>query len=76
LLVQDSTVYGPVPTGFGSAQVAGLEAASPVDQMCFGTMSTWLAKLKKYGSAAPLNFSVTLLPAAVTLVSPAPVHSA
>ena len=66
---------GPVPTGFGFAQVAGLAAASPVDQMCLGTMPTWFAKLKKYGSAGALNFSVTLSPAAVTLVRPAPVHS-
>ena len=44
--------------------------------MCFGTMPTWLAKLKKYGPAAWSNVIVTLLPAAVTLRRPAPVHSA
>src|SRR5689334_12474132 len=70
------TVNGPVPTGAGSAQVSGCAAASPVLKMCLGTMPTWLAKLKKYGSAAWSNVIVTWLPAAVTDCSPAPVHSA
>src|SRR5436190_17415451 len=70
-----STLNGPVPTGFGSSHVSGFFAASPVDQMCLGTMPTWLAKLKKYGPAALANCSVTLLPLAVTLCRPAPVHS-
>src|SRR5262245_9425141 len=70
------TVNGPVPTGLGSAQVSGCAAASPVSKMCLGTMPTWLAKLKKYGSAAALNVIVTWLPLAVTLCRPAPVHSA
>src|SRR6266550_1813341 len=71
-----STVNGPVPTGFGSSQVSGWAAPAPVEKMCFGTMPTWLAKLKKYGPAGWLNLIVTCLPLAVTLVSPAPVHSA
>src|SRR5215471_17280125 len=71
-----STLNGPVPTGFGSSQVSGWAAASPVEKTCFGTMPTWLAKLKKYGWAASLNTMVTWLPFAVTLCRPAPVHSA
>ena len=43
--------------------------------MCLGTMPTWLAKLKKYGPAGLANVSVTLLPLAVTLCRPAPLHS-
>src|SRR4051812_759533 len=76
LAEQGSTVYGPVPTGFTSGQVSGCWAASPVEKMCFGTMPTWLAKLKKYGPAGWAKLIVTLSPAAVTLFRPAPVHSA
>src|SRR5436305_2175469 len=73
--VHGFTMNGPVPTGFGSFQVSGAFAASPVDQMCLGTMPTWFAKLKKYGCALSLNVIVTWLPLDVTLCSPAPVHS-
>src|SRR5882724_889571 len=65
---------GPVPIGLVSGQVSGCAAASPVEKMCLGTMPTWSAKLKKYVFAACLKVIVTLLPAAVTLVRPAPVH--
>src|SRR5689334_24694545 len=70
------TLNGPVPTGSGSAQVSGCAAASPVENTCSGTMPTWLAKLKKYGSAGLSNVIVTWLALAVTLCSPAAVHSA
>src|SRR5215475_6772878 len=70
------TMNGPVPTGLGSAHVSGCAAASPVEKMCCGTMPTWLAKLKKYVAAGLSKVIVTLLPLAVTLCSPAPVHSA
>src|ERR1051326_7404474 len=70
-----STLNGPVPTGSGSAQVSGWAAASPALKMCFGTMPTWSAKLKKYVWAGLANVIVTLLPAAATDCRPAPVHS-
>src|SRR5215475_5802598 len=70
------TMNGPVPTGLVSAQVSGWAAASPVLKMCWGTMPTWFAKLKKYGAAGLAKVIVTLLPVAVTLCSPAPVHNA
>src|SRR2546421_5605632 len=73
--VHGSTLNGPVPTGFGFSHVSGFAAASPADQMCFGTIITWLAKLKKYAPAGLANVSVTLLPLALTLCRPAPVHS-
>src|SRR5215469_4056731 len=69
------TVYGPVPTGCGSANVSGCTAALPVDQMCWGTMPTKFAKYQKYGCAVLSNCMLTWLPVAVTLCSPAPVHS-
>src|SRR5215510_12764047 len=63
--LQGLTVYGPVPTGCGSANVSG----------CTGTMPTRLAKYQKYGCAVLANCMVTWLPVAVTLCSPAPVQS-
>src|SRR5215813_1139225 len=38
-------------------------------------MPTWFAKLKKYAPAGLAKVIVTLLPVAVTLCSPAPLHS-
>src|SRR5215471_15445421 len=73
--VHGSTLNGPVPTGFGSSQVSGWAAASPLPKMCCGTMPTWLAKLKKYELAGLPKVIVTLLPSAVTLCRPAPLHS-
>src|ERR1051326_2498313 len=70
------TMNGPVPTGFGSAQVSGCTAASPVEKMCLGTMPTWSAKLKKYTPAGCAKVMVTWLPLAATLCRPAPVHRA
>ena len=74
--VHGFTMNGPVPTGLGSSQVSGCAAASPLLQMCCGTMPTWLANWKKYDLAGLANAMVTVLPLAVTLCRPAPVHSA
>src|SRR5262252_4859512 len=46
--VHGLTMNGPVPTGSVLSQVSGCAAGSPVFQMCFGTMPTWLANWKKY----------------------------
>src|SRR5262249_8754903 len=74
--VHGLTMNGPVPTGFGSAQVSGCAAASPGEKMGLGTMATWSAKLKKSTPAGCAKDIVTLLPLAVTLCRPAPVHRA
>ena len=61
------SVNGPVPIGFAMLSPTGSLRA---DQMCCGTMLTWSAIGKKYGTAELANVMTTLsVPDLVTLES-------